>query len=95
MVNSLNTMMMQGVLGKDMDWKARARYGTCTNLQKTYQRKNKREEKNEKNGRAPVFWQAEMYTKHTKSDTKKEKEMKAHTQLIKKKHQTKNHGQKR
>ena len=71
MVNSLNTMMMQGVLGKDMDWKARAGFGTCTNLQKTYQRKNRREEKNEKNGRAPVFWQAEMYTKHTKSDTKK------------------------
>ena len=45
-----------------------------------------------KNWHMPVFLQAEMYTKHTKSDTKKE--MEAHTEL-KRKHQTKNHGQKR
>ena len=37
-----------------------------------------------KKGRAPVFQQAEMYTKHTKCDTKKEKGTEAHTQLIKK-----------
>ena len=72
--------------------------GTCQfwNMHKSTQNipeVKKQQQMNEKNGCVPVFQQAEMYTKHTKSDTKKG-DGDPHTNH-KKNHQTTNNGQER